>query len=80
MFNVGKGSSQSNVPTDPWNLNGMNLRQVDKGLHINPTAAQKLATMPQQQAQFSPVQFGGASPNEPLAQLVEKLLKGTGGR
>jgi len=83
MFDIGKGGAGVNVPAkvDPWNTGGMNLRQVDKGLQFDPKGMQNLAaTPPQQQAQFSPAQFGGAGGGQSLSQLIAALLKGTGGQ
>lgn len=60
--------------TDPWN----GLRSTSPGLSID---AQKRDEMfkgmmeqPQQQAQFSPAQFGGGGNQQVLAQYIASLL------
>jgi hypothetical protein len=76
MLGIGKGSAGATVPAAT-----AATVPAKAGLQFTPNKGmQALANTPQQQAQFSPVQFGGAGNGQTLQQLIAAILKGTGGQ
>jgi hypothetical protein len=87
MFNKGATNSTMAAPAvanqlsanaspmaDPW----QNMRDVSQGFSIDPAKRdqmfQGMMEQPQQQAQFSPAQFGGGGNQQVLAQYIASLL------
>ena len=71
--NKGTATTQPTAGVDPWA--GMREADVNKGLQWNQGGINKMMQTPEQQAQFSPVQFAGQSGNtlnDFLAQLLQK--------
>ena len=69
-----KMAAQSAPMADPWN----NMRSTTPQLSIDPAKRdqmfQGMMEQPQQQSQFSPVQFGGGGNQQVLAQYIASLL------
>jgi hypothetical protein len=67
-------AAQSAPMADPWN----NMRSTTPQLSIDPAKRdqmfQGMMEQPQQQAQFSPAQFGGGGNQQVLAQYIASLL------
>lgn len=83
MIDLSKGSNAATQATaDPWNMNGVDLRSVNAPVPNANAALNKqmgqMAMSPQQQAQFSPVQFAGPGQGGALSAYIAQLLKGTG--
>lgn len=67
-------AAQSSPMADPWD----NMRSTTPPLSIYPAKRdqmfQSMMGQEQQQAQFSPVQFGGSGNQQVLAQYIASLL------